>query len=1031
MRSPLRVCAALLVLAGLAAGRVRAEGGDVSDAANLIADQKIRVFEHAVQSGDPAAIQKAAVDLRTDNSAVKRLNNSGRPDLIDAHRTEMNRIVEGTEALSKQGIADTYNRQRNLNPGDKGYARPADVTFDKFTNPKKPGAAPKTGFDTDMTPRVHGEDFVNPEVEGVIKDSFRKAAGGDKTFGNKSAAEAAKGAKVEVIERFSPDAYERTPEAARKTLGGGDAADPRQVAEAAKHKVGAEFREAEGLRQSGDAPGAHNAEVKGFHEAAKQYKNLVEPTVQSKGGQVPEHVRKGMEIIEQVESGALKPAEGAEKLRGMGETPESMSRKAMDLIEAAPVLEPKRPPALVTPETPPPAAGKPPGIVLPGEPAPGARPGVLVDPQGNPLTGKGAGTAPKPTLYGGDGKPLVPAEGPLKPVLVDPRGRPLTTEPPPPAPPRRMIGGKGFNLKPPPTIETPGATGGRGGAPKAPPVVKAPLLEAVPPAGGGKVPPTFRSTAFTVAGVGLLIYGAVTSIADGWTQARQEQEASGGKQGIVMTGVKTVGYSVYNFFARPFVHAAQSGSAGGTEAMTEYNTHSAQGGSSLWYPWYKGKALVYGFGNFSGVKPAYEEYKEMSAAGEQAEQAEQAQSDMERALDEKKTAAAINKTLSGLEKSGLPLFPTEAGVAGGAVDLRGLEPAAGGFAGGTPSGDAPLDGFVNGTQIRQTEAGKSGFAVMTDQTKLSGASSADSGKLDEAGYARDRGGRDARKVLDDTNREINEEAREQSWGKAMADALQQSIEAGVSAFGAALGDAAATEATRALFPHGEQPEPEYGEGGGTGAGEGGDTEVTPSESGAAPASPRAGKSTSKSGTSSKHKVSHGGSRSSSCGASGTSGQADYSGAKRGAAKSGGQACTSCGFRPMKRMAPSGMSSDIQYILVCPKCGKRISVYKEALGPAGPAPAPKAQAQRCPRCGAVYREATSDGELYEARCANCGWSPYGDDRPAPPPEPKEPEQATPYLFWTCPKCGQTYEKDVRSCPTCGKAAPPWTDKKIIP
>lgn len=336
----------------LALGRV-ARAEEPWNAAVSAADQKIRTFEAAVQSGAPEqAIRDAALEVQADPVAVHRMNTTGSGTTKAAMNQTMAGIRDAAKAKLTQRIVDEYHVPQKR------------VTVYEAQNPRPPESV-KVPQDWDVTARIDGQDIPASESARLVHESYYEAATGravPKPPPEGASAEAVKTYElaqqhydrftarqpVEPTDRLSPEAYGSTPAEGDAILHGDKTApvrDPTQLSEAIKYKSNKPGNEAAAAHEAGDHVGAQAGELEQMRQGAKQFREQVKPRVEGAGGRVPEHVQKGMEVLERVEGGAISPSEARAELRGMGETPESITGKSADLIDAAQRLKPPPPPA--------------------------------------------------------------------------------------------------------------------------------------------------------------------------------------------------------------------------------------------------------------------------------------------------------------------------------------------------------------------------------------------------------------------------------------------------------------------------------------------------------------------------------------------------------------------------------------------------------------------------------------------------------------------------------------------------------------
>jgi hypothetical protein len=308
-------------------------------AANAQAKRRITTFENAVKTGNADAIRKATLDLQSDPLAVQHLNRSGRTDLIEAHNRQTGEIKRATRQNIKEEMVRQWN---NKNPNDPITI--ADVEIAEPTNYRPAGDAPKVGQDWDVTVRVRGKDVPTSLSQPVVEESFFKAAGGEQTFGKGTTPkDAAHRQAVEVTDSKSLESY-KEPE---KILGkDGQAPDHRQrldnpedLGRVIEHKSNQAGEKAAKARGKGNEVDAVRQDYEQMRQAVKQYDKISDPRVKAEGGKVGNQVEKGMEIMREVADLKISPEEGRARLAEMGETPDSITRKAAGQIEAAQKLK--------------------------------------------------------------------------------------------------------------------------------------------------------------------------------------------------------------------------------------------------------------------------------------------------------------------------------------------------------------------------------------------------------------------------------------------------------------------------------------------------------------------------------------------------------------------------------------------------------------------------------------------------------------------------------------------------------------------
>ncbi len=322
------------------------------------ANKRISGYETALETGDPAVIRKAALELQKDPLAVRQINNVK----SDAFKTRLNQELTSVQSQTKAAIRQKLAQR---------YGVPeSEVTFFEATNPSQ---QVKVGQDWDVTARVKGKDVPLDVAREVAHESFYEAANGQKPPSAKAAKQFAHQQAVEVTNRIHPEAYggggkklvynqstgkyEVMTEGAEIILGDKSKAlrDPQQLSEVMEHKSNMARNTAAEIRNAGERYIAENklsgaeakqirltaeADAQGWEleqarQYTKQYSRQVEPRVESRGGEVHSQIKKGTEILEKVANGDITPAEGRARLKKMGETPESIIEKGSSQIEAA------------------------------------------------------------------------------------------------------------------------------------------------------------------------------------------------------------------------------------------------------------------------------------------------------------------------------------------------------------------------------------------------------------------------------------------------------------------------------------------------------------------------------------------------------------------------------------------------------------------------------------------------------------------------------------------------------------------------
>ncbi|MCX7819066.1 MAG: hypothetical protein N2652_07670 [Kiritimatiellae bacterium] len=302
------------------------------------ANRRVREFESALQSGDPARIRRSALDLQSDPLAIHHINRN-RPDLVEANNQVVREIRTEATRQMREAAAREWNR---ANP-DKPPVTADDVEIYQPRNWRSPDAPATSPQDWDVTVRVRGQDLPPSRARRIVEESFYHAAGGEQTFGKGATPESvARRQRVETTSGRSPEAYNEpqrilgTPDAPPRP--GEPLRDPEQLTRAIEHKSNAARNESDAARGRGDPVQAAHHEFDQMYQAAKQYERITRPRVEAAGGRVDPRVEEGMRILGQVGPDGISPEEARARLAQMGETPESIIRKASGQAEAAQVL---------------------------------------------------------------------------------------------------------------------------------------------------------------------------------------------------------------------------------------------------------------------------------------------------------------------------------------------------------------------------------------------------------------------------------------------------------------------------------------------------------------------------------------------------------------------------------------------------------------------------------------------------------------------------------------------------------------------
>jgi len=322
------------------------------------ADARIDAYQQAVTSGDPAMIKETALAVQADPLAVQRVNKNMPPEFKQQISNHVVEVRETAKANIKKQAAEHYGVHENR------------ITFMEATNPS---TDPKLGQDWDVTVQVDGMAVPLDVAAPMVQQSFYEAAKGHKAATPQEAAHFAHEQAVEPINQSSAEAYgsggkiEVTDPATGKTkivtegadIIAGDKSKPMRDAEhfghvmehksdLAKQRADQKIAEAEAKIQKEGLSGAEaetvrnqaKAEAVGWEmEQGRQYDKQeaaqIKKRVEAKGGEIPQHVQKGNEILDKVASGDISPEEGRKQLADMGETPESVIKKGTSLVEAA------------------------------------------------------------------------------------------------------------------------------------------------------------------------------------------------------------------------------------------------------------------------------------------------------------------------------------------------------------------------------------------------------------------------------------------------------------------------------------------------------------------------------------------------------------------------------------------------------------------------------------------------------------------------------------------------------------------------
>lgn len=320
----------------------------LADDFKLALDQaKGKIFRYRVakNSGDPVAIREATMRLQEDPLAIRRVNSHS----TDGFKTELNKDIAGVQHETRELIKTRFE--------EMGISRER-VTFFEATNPTKPGDPIKVGQDWDMTVRIDGRDVPTRISQPVAHEAYYQAATGRKPppasatdpisrearkSYRRAANHYAEQQSLAVTDYQYREAYGGSPTEGGRIIAGPKNArlrDPVQLTKVIEYKSIEARNLATDLRNKGQFGAAVGRDIEEMRQSTKQFDKQVKPRVQAMGGNIPEHIAKGQEIMKQIDSGRVTPAEAAKQLKAMGETPETIIRKSAELLEAAQVLKP-------------------------------------------------------------------------------------------------------------------------------------------------------------------------------------------------------------------------------------------------------------------------------------------------------------------------------------------------------------------------------------------------------------------------------------------------------------------------------------------------------------------------------------------------------------------------------------------------------------------------------------------------------------------------------------------------------------------
>jgi|GEM_PF-1622134 len=334
-----------------------APGDDFMRRAQTLADTRIENFRNAT---DPVARRTAFLEMQADPIAVQRLNAldaEGRPihrDVIHRANTESTAIRTEVKSRLKTEIAARYNVPESAVQTVE-YGKTPQSHPDAF------------GQDWDLTARINGRDVPAPVSQKVAHQAYldsatmngkiRVTVTDPKTgvVSNITPDQFAYRQSLAVTDHLHPDAYAggKTGGKAANDLAAGklDPAtrfrDPTQLAQSIEFKSNEAAERAHRLQDIDSRPvDAEAWKLEQVRQSTKQFDKFVDPMVRANGGQVPETLRDGMDVLRKVSSGELTPAQAQERLKALGEirgaqpeSIESIIRKNAQLVEAAQVLK--------------------------------------------------------------------------------------------------------------------------------------------------------------------------------------------------------------------------------------------------------------------------------------------------------------------------------------------------------------------------------------------------------------------------------------------------------------------------------------------------------------------------------------------------------------------------------------------------------------------------------------------------------------------------------------------------------------------
>ncbi|MEM6486082.1 MAG: hypothetical protein AAF662_14000, partial [Pseudomonadota bacterium] len=296
------------------------------------ADARIAAFEQAVESGDSATIKTAALELQSDPIAVKRFNQNS----TDAFRAVHNETTDAIKARTRELMREEMARKIGVDP--------EQITTFEATNPPKPGDPIKVGQDWDITVRVDGVDQKYQVAGQYVNDAYYEAVHGQKPPSDAAAAALADRQHIEVTSYQHVEAYGGSQTEGGKIIsdpkGSPTLRDPEQLGHTIDYKSVKPGQDAKALENAGRWVEAQGFRMEQARQAAKQFDRQVAVRVAAMGGEVPDHLRRAMNVLRSIGDGKLTPAQGTRLLKDIGETIDSVAAKSAGLIESAQTLRP-------------------------------------------------------------------------------------------------------------------------------------------------------------------------------------------------------------------------------------------------------------------------------------------------------------------------------------------------------------------------------------------------------------------------------------------------------------------------------------------------------------------------------------------------------------------------------------------------------------------------------------------------------------------------------------------------------------------